>query len=438
MSAPEAIGNGVGVGSQHIGTTPEGHIIAADQQNRRIPEDPEKADQDANRTQQESMALSENPENVLESVNEDPEKEALAAAIAEQDRARARLERENEIHPTNETDHRIGDLTAPSEIMGEDATTVDGIESTVDGGDDPKAAPLPPSRPPLEKLAQKNPKATDHLSITIGPAVIILFDVIVPIIIYYAWYNTRVRERKQACRQQNQPLQTCSIPQIEYNEEILGYAVISFGFGELYILVVRVARLLRHRDLCAPLLSRSKWELDATSWVYGVSMICALIPFVVGSTLEIPELYLYSPGFLMAFLGCVMILSILPIPLPIGINSHARGTAMRPFIYYAAEDFIAVDGLQDREFRVRYNARYDASKAFRRMFLILTFWWIAGVIIYLGCLSAVIWKLHFHYAFGLSLGVLFAYLTIWALASYYFVMWSMHREKVAWEKASPT
>ncbi|KAH7356810.1 hypothetical protein BKA65DRAFT_392654 [Rhexocercosporidium sp. MPI-PUGE-AT-0058] len=304
--------------------------------------------------------------------------------------------------------------------------------------DDPKGGPLPPTRPPLEKLAQKNPKATDHLSITIGPAMIVLFDVVIPIIIYYSWYNTRVRQRNRECRRENQPLQTCPIPKIEYDEEILGYAVISFGFGELYILVVRVARLLRYRDLCAPLLSRSKWELDATSWVYGVSMICALIPFVVGSTLEIPELYLYSPGFLMAFLGCVMLLSILPIPLPIGINSHARGSPMRPFIYYAAEDFIAVDGLQDREFRVRYNARYDNSKAFRRMFTYLTWWWIAGVIVYLGCLSAVIWKLHFHYAFGLSLGVLFAYLTVWALVSYYFVMWSMHREKTAWERGTPT
>jgi hypothetical protein len=56
---------------------------------------------------------------------------------------------------------------------------------------------------------------------------------------------------------------------------------------------------------------------------------------------------------------------------------------------YAAEDFIAVDGLQDREFRVRYNARYNSSKAFRRMFLVLTFWWISGVFVYLGCLSAI-------------------------------------------------
>jgi hypothetical protein len=35
-----------------------------------------------------------------------------------------------------------------------------------------------------------------------------------------------------------------------------------------------------------------------------------------------------------------------------------------PCANYAAEDFIAVDGLQGREFRVRYNARYDSSSLF--------------------------------------------------------------------------
>ncbi|PQE13115.1 beta-glucosidase 1 precursor protein [Rutstroemia sp. NJR-2017a BBW] len=184
-----------------------------------------------------------------------------------------------------------------------------------------------PSPPPYEKLAQKNPKPTDHLSITIGPPVILLFDIVVPCIIYY--------------------------------------------------------------------------------------------------------LYLYSPGFLMGFLGIVMVITLIPFKLPIGIDSQPRGTRMRPFIYYAAEDFIAVDGLQDREFRRRYNARYDSSKGFRRMFLVLTIWWIFGVLVYLGCLSAVIWTLEFHYAFGLSLGVLFAYLLTWALVSYYWVQVVMNREKRA-------
>jgi hypothetical protein len=294
-----------------------------------------------------------------------------------------------------------------------------------------------PPRRTLEKLAQKNPKLMDHPSITFGPPMIILFDIVVPCIIYYAWYNTHKSwwrrdcqpfwERGEACPVANPP---------EFDDKILGYAVICFGIGELYILIARVCRLLRYRDQCAPLLSRSKWELDATSWVYGVSMIMALIPFVVGSTMEITQLYLYAPGFLMGFLGVIMLVTLLPINfnIPIGINSQARGTRLRPFMYYAAEDFIAVDGLQDREFRVRYNARYDSSKAFRRMFLYLTIWWVFGVLVYLGCLSAIIWTLPFHYAFGSSLGVLFSYIIIWAIVSYLWVNIEMDRQKKAYEK----
>ncbi|EDO04501.1 hypothetical protein SS1G_06984 [Sclerotinia sclerotiorum 1980 UF-70] len=245
-------------------------------------------------------------------------------------------------------------IIAPPSNTIEDVPSYLSADATADNGnaifnatphlssdsDDATTNALPPP-PPFEKLAQKNPKPTDHLSITIGPLVILLFDIVIPCIIYYVWFDI-------------------------------------------------------HR-----------------------------------SSLEIPELYLYSPGFLMSFLGIVMLISLIPFKIPIGINSHARGSPMRPFIYYAAEDFIAVDGLQDREFRVRYNARYDSSPGFRRMFLHLTLWWIAGVLVYLGCLSAVIWSLEFHYAFGLSLGVLFAYLVIWALVSYYWVDRVMKSEQRA-------
>ena len=62
------------------------------------------------------------------------------------------------------------------------------------------------------------------------------------------------------------------------------------------------------------------------------------------------------------------------------------------------------------------------------MFLYLTLWWIFGVLTYIGCVSAVIWTLEFHYAFGLSLGVLFSYIAIWAGTSYVYVKWEIKRE----------
>jgi hypothetical protein len=62
-------------------------------------------------------------------------------------------------------------------------------------------------------------------------------------------------------------------------------------------------------------------------------MICALIPFVVGGSKEIPILYLYSPAFLMGFLGILMLVTLVPFNVPIGIDSQARGTPLRPFVF---------------------------------------------------------------------------------------------------------
>ncbi|KAK4937583.1 hypothetical protein LTR66_015176 [Elasticomyces elasticus] len=122
------------------------------------------------------------------------------------------------------------------------------------------------------------------------------------------------------------------------------------------------------------------------------------------------------------------------VKLPIGINSERRGLKMRPFIYYAAEDFIAVDGLHDREFRVRYNERYESSPMFRRLFLYLTLWWTLGVCVYIGGVSAIIWTLPFHYAFGSMLGLLFGYIAIWAGTTVVWVNWEMAREHRVFEE----
>jgi hypothetical protein len=287
------------------------------------------------------------------------------------------------------------------------------------------------------RMMQKKAHPMQHLGITLGLPAILIFDIVVPCIIYYTWWNRHNHQWKRQCRDEfNSSPRDCPIPKPEYDENILGYAIVSFGVGELWILIARVYRLFVHTADCAPLLSRNRWELDATSWVYGVAMILALIPFVVGSSLVKPHLYLYSPTFIMGFLGMLMLITeLFPwVNIPIGINSQPRGTKLRPFIYYAAEDFIAVDGLQDREFRVRYNERYENNKAFRNMFRYLTWWWLLGVCVYIGAVSAVIWTLEFHYAFGLSLGVLFSYIAIWAAVSYVWVRIEIEREHRAFEK----
>lgn len=295
---------------------------------------------------------------------------------------------------------------------------------------------LPPLKRKETRLAQKQAHPWQHVGITLGLPMIVLFDIVVPCIIYYSWYDSHKSTWEAECRDRFPGRQPCPIERPQFDRDILGSAIASFGIGELWILVARVWRLFFHREECAPLLSRSRWELDATSWVYLVAMILALIPFVVGSSLVIPKLYLYGPSFIMGFLGILMVIT-LDVPfwkIPIGINSQGRGSTLRPFIYYAAEDFIAVDGLQDREFRVRYNERYESNKLFRRFFMDLTLWWLLGVCVYIGSVSAVIWTLPFHYAFGLSLGVLFTYIAVWAAVTYVWTLIEMKREHRAYEE----
>ena len=349
--------------------------------------------------------------------------------------------------PNNNTNTNLAALSElpPSRPSYSRATTIsipfsDPPPGTANGtiGTGSVAPTLPPLTRKETKLAQKEAHPWQHLGITLGLPMIILFDIVVPCIIYYTWYNRNHAGWVEQCAN-DYPHTHCPIPKPQFDKDILGSAIASFGIGELWILLARVHRLWFHREDCAPLLSKSRWEMDATTWVYLVAMVIALIPFLIGSTLVIPKLYLYGPSFLMGFLGVLMVITTLhPFNIPIGINSHARGTGLRPFIYYAAEDFIAVDGLQDREFRVRYNERYESNKMFRRFFLNLTLWWILGVCVYIGCVSAVIWTLEFHYAFGLSLGVLFAYIATWAGISALWVDYEMKREHKAYEEGRVT
>lgn len=295
---------------------------------------------------------------------------------------------------------------------------------------------LPPLRREETRLAVKDAHPWQHLGITLGLPMILLFDIVVPCIIYYTWYRSQLSSHAASCRAQYPGQQPCPIPAADqFDKDILGSSIASFGVGELWILLARVWRLFRHPEECAPLLSTSRWQLDATSWVYLAAMIIALIPFVVGSSLTIPTLFLYGPSFLMGFLGILMVVTTLhPFNIPIAINSQPKGSPLRPFIYYAAEDFMAVDGLQDCDFRKRYNDRYETNPMFRRLFFNLTLWWTLGVLVYIGSVSAVIWTLEFHYAFGLSLGVLFSYIACWAVVTFVWVKVEIKREQEACER----
>lgn len=188
------------------------------------------------------------------------------------------------------------------------------------------ASPTPVAIPEVQKLTVDVPPR-DQISIILGPFFIIFGDLVVPCIVYYAWLGA----------------QPAGAPR--YNKDILGFAILPFGLGELYILVVRVWRLIK---------------------------------------------------------------------------------------YYAAEDFFAVGGWQKKEFRVRYRQRYDSSIMFQKMIFELTVWWCSGIIVYIGCLSAIIWNTAFEVAFGLSLGLLFSFIISWSIMSYIYIQIALERERKWW------
>lgn len=284
-----------------------------------------------------------------------------------------------------------------------------------------------------QKLTTSNVRLRDKISIIIGPPLVLILDLMAPCLIYYIWLNNNRSRWRRACGPRERAARTCPVPPPVYDKWILGLSIMFFGLGELYILIARCYRLIRHHDKYAPLLSVRRWELDATAWIYGSSLLIALIPFVVSSSLRngIPELFLYSPAFLVAYLEIWAVITLFPFKLPIRVDSDPAGSRVQPLIYYAAEDFMAVDGCQGREFRRRYRARYQVSASFRRMILELTLFWIAGCTIYIGCVSAVIWNLDFEFAFGTTFGLLFFWIILWALITFLWIQFHTSRARKA-------
>lgn len=274
-----------------------------------------------------------------------------------------------------------------------------------------------PSQLPEEQKLTRRVRYRDEISIIIGVPVVLLLDLVAPCIIYYVWLDNNRSRWRRSCRSNGGANQICPAPPPVFDQWVLGLSIAFFGLGELYILLVRCYRLIWRHEEFAPLLSTRKWELDATAWVYASALLIALVPFVVSSSYDngIPWLFLYSPALLVAYLEIWAIITLIPFKIPIRVDSDPAGSPVQPLLYYAAEDFMAVDGCQGREFRRRYQARYQTSPSFRRMILYLTLFWIAGCTIYIGCASAIIWNLRFEFAFGSTFGFLFFWIILWAI-----------------------
>ena len=59
---------------------------------------------------------------------------------------------------------------------------------------------LPPLKRKETRLAQKKAHPWQHLGITLGLLMIVLFDIVVPCIIYYTWYDRHKSTWEAECR----------------------------------------------------------------------------------------------------------------------------------------------------------------------------------------------------------------------------------------------
>ncbi|GAA5820389.1 hypothetical protein JCM10212_002730, partial [Sporobolomyces blumeae] len=144
--------------------------------------------------------------------------------------------------------------------------------------------------------------------------------------------------------------------------------------------------------------------------------------------------FLFSTAMLVAPIGLVLFATLRSWPsLPFWMSSDPPRTRSKPACYYFVEDVGAVDFKHGREWRKRMQARWASSPPFRRMCWQQTLYWACSAMVYTGITAAVIWApTPLSVAYGLTLGLFFAWVLISGLISYFLVHWSLVREREWW------
>ncbi len=267
-------------------------------------------------------------------------------------------------------------------------------------------------RPPPLSFSPWDKKAS-ILVCTFG---VLLFDLVLPCIVYYT-------------------LESLTDLDIEI---VLGISCASLGMGELMELPLRGYRLVKYRSEYAPLGQTAKWGFDFLFWWYLIATVIGIVPYVMATSLDEPILWLFlmTPALLVGFAIATTAISIFPFTLPFRVSSDPKGERCKPFVYYIIEDFVAVDAGQKRGYREELRARWVASPIFRQVIWDINLWWTIGGVIFIGALSDMTWGLDFDLAYGLSFGLLFVWIGIWALGSWLWVIRGLRKERQWYSRVS--
>lgn len=247
------------------------------------------------------------------------------------------------------------------------------------------------------------------ISIVVCTLGLLFFDLALPCLIYYT-------------------LEALTDLDIEIN---LGISCASLGLGELLELPLRGYRLFKYPSQYAPLGQDAKWGFDFLFWWYLIATVIGIVPYVISTSLDEPILwlFLFTPGFLAAFAVVTAAVSLYPFRLPMRVSSDAKGERCKSFTYYVIEDFVAVDAGQGRGYRAELKERWNASPVFRLMIWEVNLWWTVGGVIFIGALAGITWGCDFNTAYGLSFGVLFIWIGVWAAATWWWVRRKLQIER---------
>lgn len=161
-----------------------------------------------------------------------------------------------------------------------------------------------------------------------------------------------------------------------------------------------------------------------------------IVPYVLSTSLDEPILwlFLFTPGFLAVFASGTAAVSLVPFRLPVRVSSDARGEGCKPFAYYVIEDFVAVDAGQMRPYREELMERWNASPVFRTLIWEVNLWWTVGGIVFTAALAGITWGCDFNVAYGLSFGVLFIWIGVWAAGTWCWVKMRLQIEREWFER----
>ncbi|KAF7967148.1 hypothetical protein HWV62_18624 [Athelia sp. TMB] len=211
-----------------------------------------------------------------------------------------------------------------------------------------------------------------------------------------------------------------------------------FGMPTLLQWCKRMWYLCKKDSDCRPLggerLRVDLFQIGFTLNVFVITLqiVLAVVPLnpIVPLFAMIQETLLFITG---AQLIAHFILYNMGATLPFRLSSAPKGGFVRPMVYTLVEDIVAVDGGGGRRFREEWNARYEASPAFRRMLSRLDAFWGFGAVVVAGVATALLWTVPVASGYWIGWLVPFLWAALWARLTIGYVRRCLAEEHAGWK-----